>query len=238
SPRRRCRGRAVSSNYSERALSEGTRWQRAWSLVRESLSGEERDYTSGGVGLAVLLLAIPMILEMAMESVFAIVDIFFVSSLGADAVAAVGITEAVLTLLYAVAVGLSMAVTALVARRIGEGDRDAAATVAGQTIWVGVLGSVVIGVIGIAYAEELLTVMGGTPEVVAAGTGYTAMMFGGAATFLLLFLLSAVLRGAGNAALAMRVLWVANGINIVLDPCLIFGWGPFPEMGVTGAAVA
>src|SRR5690606_21247303 len=218
--------------------SEQGRWRRSWSLVRESLSGQERDYTRGNIGRAVLLLAIPMMLEMAMESVFAIVDIFFISGLGPDAIAAVGMTEAVLTLLYAVAVGLSMAVTALVSRRIGEGDPEAAATVAGQTIWVAVATSVVIGAAGAYFAEDLLRLMGATPEVVAIGASYTMWMLGGSFTILLLFLLNAVLRGAGNAALAMRVLWVANGINIVLDPCLIYGWGPFPELGVAGAAIA
>ncbi|HEY8521947.1 MAG TPA: MATE family efflux transporter [Gammaproteobacteria bacterium] len=222
----------------EQGVAARGRFRRGWSLVREALAGHERDYTQGGVGRAVLLLAIPMMLEMAMESLFAIVDIFFVSSLGADAIAAVGLTEAVLTLLYAVAVGLSMGVTALVARRIGEGDPDAAARVAGQTIWVGVLASAVIGVAGVVYAEELLVLMGATPSVVEQGTAFTALMLGGSATILLLFLLNAIFRGAGNAALAMRVLWLANGINIVLDPCLIYGWGPFPELGLTGAAVA
>jgi putative MATE family efflux protein len=207
-------------------------------LLRESMSGAEHDYTSGGVGRAVLLLAIPMMLEMAMESVFAVVDIFFVASLGPDAVAAVGLTEAVLTLLYAVAVGLSMAVTALVARRIGAGEADAAAIVTGQTIWLGIATAVVVAAVGIAFADDLLRLMGATPEVIATGTGYTTLMLGGSLTILLLFLLNAVLRGAGNAALAMRVLWLANGINIVLCPCFIYGVGPFPELGVTGAAVA
>jgi putative MATE family efflux protein len=215
-----------------------TRWLRAYRLVRESMSGAQHDYTKGGMGRAVLLLAIPMMLEMAMESVFAIVDIFFVSGLGADAVAVVGLTEAVLTLLYAVAVGLSMAVTALVARRIGAGDPQAAATVAGQTIWVGVASAAVVAVLGISFAEDILRLMGATPEVIATGTGYTTLMLGGSVTILLLFLLNAIFRGAGSAALAMRVLWFANGINIVLCPCFIYGLGPFPELGVTGAAVA
>jgi putative MATE family efflux protein len=186
----------------------------------------------------VVLLAIPMMLEMAMESLFAIVDIFFVARLGPAAVAAVGLTEAVLTLLYAVAVGLSLGVTALVARRIGERDPEAAATVAGQTIWIGLATSVLVGVLGVAYATELLAMMGADADVVAGGASYMAWMLGGSASILLLFLVNAIFRGAGNAALALRVLVVANGINIVLDPCLIYGIGPFPELGVTGAAVA
>lgn len=217
---------------------EPGRWRRAWALLRESMSGRAHDYTRGDLGRGVLLLAIPMMLEMAMESVFAVVDIFFVAGLGADAVAAVGLTEAVLTLLYAVAVGLGMAVTALVARRIGAGDPEAAATVAGQTVWVGVAAAAIVAAIGVRFAGDILRFMGASPEVVATGTGYTTLMLGGSVTILLLFLLNAIFRGAGNAALAMRVLWLANGINIVLCPCLIYGVGPFPELGVTGAAVA
>jgi putative MATE family efflux protein len=214
------------------------RWQRGVALLRESVSGTQHDYTQGSVGRAVLLLAIPMMLEMAMESVFAVVDIFWVAGLGAPAVAAVGLTEAVLTLLYAVAVGLSMAVTALVARRIGANEPDAAAQVAGQTIWVGVGTAVLVAAIGVPFAAEILTLMGAEPDVILGGAGYTTLMLGGSVTILLLFLLNAVLRGAGNAALAMRVLWLANAINIVLGPCFIYGVGPFPRLGVTGAAVA
>jgi putative MATE family efflux protein len=214
------------------------RWRRAWVLVREALAGQEHDYTTGSIGRAVFLLAIPMMLEMAMESVFAVVDIYFVSGRGADSVAVVGLTEAVLTLLYAVAIGLGMAVSALVSRRIGEGNVDGAAKVAGQTIWLAMAAWVVVATIGIAFAPDILRLMGADEGVVAVGTSYTKLMLGGSLSILLLFLLNAVLRGAGNAALAMRVLWLANGINIVLGPLLIYGPGPLPELGVTGAAVA
>jgi putative MATE family efflux protein len=214
------------------------RWRRAWALLREAVAGEEHDYTSGSIGRAVFLLAVPMMLEMAMESVFAVVDIYFVSGRGAESVAVVGLTEAVLTLLYPVAIGLGMGVSALVSRRIGEGNPDGAAKVAGQTIWLAMVAWLVVALVGITFAPEILRMMGADEGVVAIGTSYTSLMLGGSVTILLLFLLNAVLRGAGNAALAMRVLWLANGINIVLGPLLIYGPGPLPELGVAGAAVA
>ena len=179
-----------------------------------------------------------MILEMAMESIFAVVDIAFVSVLGTDAVAAVGITEALVTVLYAVSMGLGMGITAMVARRIGAGDAEDAARVTGQSIWVGILLSVGIGVFGVIFARDLLVIMGASEGVVATGTGYIAVLLGGAFSIVFLFLMNAAFRGAGDATVALRSLWIANGCNIVLDPLFIFGIGPFPEMGVTGAAVA
>jgi putative MATE family efflux protein len=184
-------------------------------FVAEALQDNREDFTKGPIGRALGLLAIPMMLEMAMESIFAVVDIAFVSRLGTDAVAAVGITEALITVLYAIAIGLT-----------------------GQSIWVGVLLSVVIGVFGVIYARDLLVIMGASDSVIEQGAGFTAVLLGGAFSIVYLFMLNAAFRGAGDATVALRSLWLANGINIVLDPCFIFGLGPFPEMGVTGAAVA
>jgi putative MATE family efflux protein len=213
-------------------------WQKAQAFVRESLRDNDLDFTRGPVGRALGLLAIPMMLEMAMESIFSVVDIAFVSRLGTDAVAAVGITEALVTVLYAIAIGLGMGVTAMVARRIGAKDNEGAASVTGQALWVGGLVSVVISICGVIYARDLLVLMGASENVIHTGTGFTAVLLGGSASIVYLFLLNAAFRGAGDANVALRSLWLANGINIILDPCLIFGLGPFPEMGVTGAAVA
>jgi putative MATE family efflux protein len=215
-----------------------TLWQRTHAFVRESISDNETDFTVGPIGRALGLLAIPMMLEMAMEAVFAVVDIAFVSRLGTNAIAAVGLTEALITVLYAVAIGLGMAVTAMVSRRIGAQDRDGAAHVTGQAIWIGAALAVAIGVSGVIYAADLLRMMGASEGVVAEGQGFMAMLLGGSASILYLFLLNAAFRGAGDAPVALRSLTLANALNIVLDPCLIFGLGPFPEMGVTGAAVA
>ncbi|OFE12078.1 MATE family efflux transporter [Pseudohongiella acticola] len=209
------------------------------SLFKQALVGSATiNYTEGSIARATFLLSVPMILEMAMESVFAIVDIFFVAGLGAEAVATVGLTEAVISLLYAIAIGLSMAATALVARRIGENNPQAAAVVAGQALWVGVAVSVLVGTVGFFYAGKILSLMGADAAVLATGETYTRIMFSGSFTIVFLFLNNAIFRGAGDASIAMRALILANGINIVLDPVLIYGWGPFPEMGLTGAAVA
>lgn len=213
-------------------------WRRAAALMSLALRDNDEDFTRGPIGRALALLAIPMMLEMAMESVFAVVDIAFVARLGTDAIAAVGITEALVTVLYGIAIGLGTGLTAMVARRIGAKDPDAASQVTGQAIWIGAVLSVLIGVAGVAYARDLLEIMGASSSVVEQGQGFTAVLLGGSCSIIYLFLLNAAFRGAGDATVALRSLWLANGCNIVLDPCLIFGLGPFPEMGVTGAAVA
>jgi putative MATE family efflux protein len=215
-----------------------TWWRRLRTFVGEALSDNETDFTKGPINRALGLLAIPMMLEMAMEAVFAVVDIAFVSRLGTNAIAAVGLTEALITVLYALAIGLGMGVTAMISRRVGARDPVAAAYVMGQAIWVGALVSIVIGVFGVIYAADLLRMMGASEAVIAEGKGFTAMLLGGYASILYLFLLNAGFRGAGDAPVALRSLALANGLNIVLDPCFIFGLGPFPELGVTGAAVA
>ncbi|HEX6886177.1 MAG TPA: MATE family efflux transporter [Planctomycetota bacterium] len=212
---------------------------RSWrQIVRAALRGEMHDYTQGSLPRAVWLLAIPMVLEMAMESTFALVDVYFVSRLGDAAVAAVGVTEAMLTIVYAFGIGLAMATTALVARRIGEKNVAGAVRGATAAVALGVGLGVVLGAVALLFAPELLALMDAPAEVIATGTGYTRAVLGGNIVVLLLYLNNAIFRGAGDAALAMRTLMLANGINIVLDPCLIFGWGPFPELGVTGAGVA
>jgi putative MATE family efflux protein len=209
-----------------------------WASIKESIHGSEQDFTEGSLNRAVGLLAVPMVLEMAGESVFAVCDAFFVARLGSEALAAVGLTESMLEIIYALAIGLSMATTALVARRIGEKNERGAARAAVQAIVVGIATAAVFGAAGAIFAPDLLALMGASPETVAAGTSYTRVMYGGMVTILLLFLNNAIFRGAGDAATAMRALWIANAINLVLDPCLIFGLGPFPELGLMGAAVA
>jgi putative MATE family efflux protein len=205
--------------------------------LRQSLAGAPHDYTRGSLSRAITLLAIPMVLEMAMESIFGVLDVFWVGRLGGPALAAVALTEALLTLIFAVALGLCMTTTAMVARRNGEGYRDQAAVSTVQAIAVGLAFSLVTGLLGALLARPLLSLMGAAPEVAAVGSTYTALMLGSNATILLLFLINAAFRGAGDAAVAMRSLWLANAVNIVLDPCLVFGLGPFPELGVTGAAL-
>jgi putative MATE family efflux protein len=209
-----------------------------WASVREALSGTERDFTSGSLNRAVALLAVPMVLETAGESVFAVCDAFFVARLGSEALAAVGLTESMLEIIYALAIGLSMATTAMVARRIGEKNKEGAARAAVQAIVLGVATALFFGGIGAVFAPQLLGLMGASPETVEMGASYTRVMYAGMFTILLLFLNNAIFRGAGDAATAMRALWLANAINLVLDPCLIFGLGPFPELGLLGAAVA
>jgi len=206
--------------------------------LRESLAGSERDFTKIPLSKAILLLSIPMVLEMIMESVFALVDIFFVSRLGAEAVATVGITESLMTIIYAVGIGLSVGTTALVARRIGEKRPEEAAVSAVQAIITGVLVSLAFSAVGIFYSKDLLRMMGASEETVQMGYMYPAIMLGGNMVIMLLFIINAVFRSSGDAAISMRVLWVANILNIILDPMLIFGIGPFPELGVKGAAVA
>ncbi len=206
--------------------------------IKDALAGTQQDLTQGNLRRSIVLLAIPMILEMLMESLFGIVDMFFVARLGVDSMATVALTESLLVLVFGIAMGLSMATTAFVARRIGEKDHEGARTAAVQAVAIGFVLSALAGVAGYLFAPQLLAMMGATESVIRIGTTYTRILLGGSVTIFLLFLINAIFRGAGDAALAMRALWVANLFNIVLDPCLINGWGPFPKLGVTGASVA
>ena len=208
------------------------------SIFKDSLSSEERDYTNGSIRKAIVLLAIPMVLEMLMEGLFAIVDAYWVSKISVNALATVGLTESVITLVYSLAIGLSAAATATVARRVGEKRPDLASRAAMQATILAVFIAVLIGVPGYIYADDILRIMGGEEDLIAECSSYTKIMFGTNVVIMLIFLFNAVFRGAGNAAYAMYALWISNGINIVLDPILIFGWGPFPEMGIEGAAIA
>jgi putative MATE family efflux protein len=208
------------------------------SAVRLSLRGEHRDYTSGSIPQAIVLLAVPMILEMAMESLFAVVNIFWVARLGDKAVATVGVTESMFAIIFGIAMGLSVAATATVARRIGEKDSGAASHAAAQAIMLSAAVAVALGLPAAAGAGWLLRMLSGSDELAGSGSGYTRLMMLGMPSVMMLFVFNAIFRGAGNAVLAMRALWIGNGVNMALDPLLIFGLGPFPELGVTGAAIA
>ncbi len=209
-----------------------------WSSVGEALRGTHRDYTIGSLNRSIFLLAIPMVLEMVLESLFAVTDVFWVGRLGANAVATVGITESMLALVFAIGLGVSISTTAMVARRIGEKDPEDAAIAGVQAIWLGLAISLALGIPAGLFAPQLLGLMGASPAIVATGSGYARIALGGCGAIIMLFLNNAIFRGAGDAAIAMRLLWVSNIINLILDPCLIFGLGPFPHMGVTGAALA
>jgi putative MATE family efflux protein len=209
-----------------------------WAALRDAIRGTSADYTKIPLRRAVFLLAVPMVLELVLESTFAVVDIFFVAKLGPSAVATVGLTESYLFLIYSVAMGLAMAVTAVIARRIGEGKPDEAAVNAVQAILIALLVSIVPAIVGIVYAKDMLRLMGADAWSIEHGYRYTQWMLGGNAVIMLLFVINAIFRGAGDAAIAMRVLWLANGLNIILCPILILGAGPVPALGIEGAAIA
>jgi putative MATE family efflux protein len=209
-----------------------------WTSVLQALKGTHQDYTIGSLNRSIFLLAIPMVLEMVLESLFAVVDVFFVGRLGANAVATVGLTESMLSLVFAIGMGLALSTTAMVARRIGEKDPEDAAIAGVQAIGLGLAISLLIGIPAGIFAPQLLAAMGASPEIVASGSNYARIALGGCGAIIMLFLNNAIFRGAGDAAIAMRLLWVSNIINLILDPCLIFGLGPFPHLGVTGAALA
>ena len=225
---------SFDSNASSQATSMDNSF---WSILREAFWGTQRDFTQGSLGVAIFILAVPMIIEMMAESLFAIVDIFFVSRLGSGAVAVVSITESMMYLIYSVAIGLSIGATATVARRIGEKDTDGAAKAATHSIYLGAIASLILGTIGVIFAPTFLRLMGADESVVAEGTTFTRIMLGGNIVVMFLFMLNAIFRGAGDAAIAMRVLWFANIMNMIIAPCFIFGVWIFPELGVTGAAV-
>jgi putative MATE family efflux protein len=225
---------AVSTLNTAPPSSERSLWSPLWEAIR----GSHQDYTTGSLNRAILLLAVPMVLEMVLESLFAVVDVFWVGRLGANAVATVGLTESLLSLVFAVGIGLSLSTTAMVSRRIGEKDPEGAAVAGVQAIVLGLITSAAVGIPCFLYAPQMLRLMGASDDIVLTGSGYARIALGGSGAILMLFLNNAIFRGAGDAAIAMRLLWVSNLINLVLDPCLIFGIGPFPRMGVTGAALA
>jgi putative MATE family efflux protein len=203
-----------------------------------AVTGKQQEFTTGSIRRAIFMLAVPMILEMIMESIFALVDIMYVSQISVNAVATIGLTESVITLIYAVAIGLSIAATAIVARRVGEKDLKGASNAAVQVIFIGVIVAIIISFIGILYPKEILKIMGGSPELIAEGYGYTKVLLGGNMTIMLLFLINAIFRGTGEASISMWTLILSNGLNIILDPIFIFGFGPIPAFGVEGAAIA
>lgn len=212
--------------------------KKIWLNLKESLNGEEKEYTSGSIDKAIFLLAIPMIGEMLMESLFSVVDMYFVGKISTDAVAAVGLTESLLFLVFSIGIGISMAATAVVSRRIGEKKPRKAGRATIQAIYITLFCSLIISIIGLIYPEELLGLMGASSEVIEVGSNFTQIMLGGNATIMLLFMINGAFRGAGNASIAMKSLWIGNFANMILDPILIFGWWIFPELGIEGAAWA
>ncbi len=210
-----------------------------YTLFKEAILGKEQNFTEGSINRAIVLLSIPMILEMVMESLLAVVDIFFISRLNNnDAVTAVGLTESVVAIVYSIGVGMGMAVTAMVSRRIGEKDKEGAAVSAVNALYIGGSVSLILTILGTAFYKDVLVLMGASDSIIAIGSGYTRWMFAGNISIIALFLINAIFRGAGNAAIAMQSLWIANIINMILDPIMIFGWGPFPSLGIEGAAIA
>ena len=228
----------VETKSATLAPEASSRSRMLWTTLREAVLGSHQDFTEGSIGRAIFLLSVPMVLEMAMESLFGVVNVYWVGHLGKEQAAAVGITEALLTIVFTVALGLGMGTTAMVARRIGEKDAAGAARVAEQAILLGVCVALPIGLVGLTASRQLFHLMNAEAGVAAIGGGYMRVIFGANVVIMMLFLINAIFRGAGDAAIAMRALWIGNAINLVLDPCLIFGWGPFPELGVTGSAVA
>jgi putative MATE family efflux protein len=230
----------LNSNYMSQQALYTQKLSSFWSLIRQALRGDQQDYTIGSIRRAVLLLAVPMILEMSLESVFAVVDLYFVGHLrnSDNAIQTVGLTESVLTIIYSLAIGISMAATALVARRVGEKNSDAAAHAGMQAIWVAVILTIAISVSGFVFAADILKLMGAETETIRAGTIYTRIMMGGSLVIMALFLINGIFRGAGDASMAMKSLWIANICNIILCPLLINGLGPIPSFGIAGAAMA